>query len=153
MIFSTAKHASRGSRSARASNLLHASLAFAALAAFAGASSPEGAARGAPVRPLGQTSAPPSGSAAPEMRVEPETSSESAASAGSRLNKAATERRSKGMNLEVAWERLREKLEKLNFVPRRRVATRPTRGSKKRRLEGKAHDAVKKATRQKPTVD
>lgn len=65
----------------------------------------------------------------------------------------ATERRSKGMNLEVAWERLREKLEKLNFVPRRRVATRPTRGSKERRLGGKAHDSVKKATRQKPVVD
>ena len=65
----------------------------------------------------------------------------------------ATERRSKGMNLEVAWERLREKLEKLNFVPRRRVATRPTRGSKERRLGGKAHDAVKKATRKKPVSD
>ncbi len=40
-------------------------------------------------------------------------------------------------NREIAYERLAEKLERLNYVPRKRVATKPTRGSKERRLGGK----------------
>ena len=59
----------------------------------------------------------------------------------------ATERRSRAANLDAAWERLRERLARLNFVPRRRVATRPTKGSKKRRLADKAHAAEKKQNR------
>jgi ribosome-associated protein len=62
----------------------------------------------------------------------------------------ATERRSRAMNLDAAWERLRAKLEKLNFVPKKRVSTKPTRGSKERRLTGKAHDSQKKAMRRSP---
>ena len=40
-------------------------------------------------------------------------------------------------NREIAYERLAGKLERLNYVPPKRVATKPTRGSKERRLAGK----------------
>lgn len=62
----------------------------------------------------------------------------------------ATERRSRLANIEAAWERLREKLVKLNTVQRKRVKTRPTRGSKERRLTAKAHDGARKAARKPP---
>ena len=40
-------------------------------------------------------------------------------------------------NREIAFERLAERLERLNYVPPKRVATKPTRASKERRLGGK----------------
>jgi len=40
-------------------------------------------------------------------------------------------------NREIAFDRLAEALEKLNVVPKKRVPTRPTKGSKERRLESK----------------
>lgn len=40
-------------------------------------------------------------------------------------------------NKETAFERLIEKLEKLNHVPKKRHKTKPTLASKERRLEGK----------------
>jgi protein subunit release factor A len=40
-------------------------------------------------------------------------------------------------NRETAFRRLAERLERLNRVPKKRVATRPTLASKKRRIEGK----------------
>jgi protein subunit release factor B len=40
-------------------------------------------------------------------------------------------------NRETAFERLAERLKKLNHVPKKRVATKPTRGSKERRIEVK----------------
>lgn len=40
-------------------------------------------------------------------------------------------------NRETAFKRLMERLERLNHVPRKRVPTRPTAGSRKRRLETK----------------
>ena len=65
----------------------------------------------------------------------------------------ATERRSLAANLEAAFARLRERLEKLNEVKAPRHKTRPTRGSVKRRLEGKAHAARAKAGRRRPGGD
>jgi len=65
----------------------------------------------------------------------------------------ATERRSRIANLEAAWERLRARLAQLNVVPKKRHATKPTRGSKERRLVGKAHDAVRKQARRRPAGD
>src|SRR6187549_2610417 len=50
-------------------------------------------------------------------------------------------------NREIAFERLAERLEKLNFVPKKRVATRPTRASKERRIEAKKREGVRKQTR------
>ena len=49
----------------------------------------------------------------------------------------AQDSRSQHRNREVAFERLRERLVRLNHVPKKRVATRPTASSKKRRIEGK----------------
>ena len=40
-------------------------------------------------------------------------------------------------NRETAFERLAERLERLNYVPKKRVATKPTAASRRRRIEGK----------------
>ncbi len=50
-------------------------------------------------------------------------------------------------NRDTAFERLIEKLERLNHVPRKRVATRPTRASKERRLVAKKDTGAKKQAR------
>lgn len=53
------------------------------------------------------------------------------------LTAVAAEERSQARNREVALERLAEKLERLLRKPKRRVATRPSRASKERRLKAK----------------
>ncbi|WP_426749362.1 peptide chain release factor-like protein [Myxococcus sp. Y35] len=63
------------------------------------------------------------------------------------LSVSATERRSQVQNKGVALERLREGLKALTFVPKVRRATKPTAGSKRRRLEGKKRTSEKKAMR------
>jgi len=65
----------------------------------------------------------------------------------------ATERRSQSMNKELAFERMAEKLKAKQHKPKKRRATRPTRGSVKRRLESKAKAGQKKAGRRKPRDD
>src|SRR5438309_2302193 len=50
-------------------------------------------------------------------------------------------------NRETAFERLVERLRKLNYVKPKRVPTKPSRGAKKRRLEGKKQVGVKKQLR------
>ena len=65
----------------------------------------------------------------------------------------ATERRSQSMNKELAFERMAEKLKAKQHKPKRRRATRPTRGSVKRRLESKSKVGQKKAGRRKPRDD
>ena len=50
-------------------------------------------------------------------------------------------------NRETAFKRLVERLARLNHVPKKRVPTRPTFASKKRRLEGKKQVGEKKRTR------
>lgn len=59
----------------------------------------------------------------------------------------ATERRSQSQNRGTALERLRERLAALGVEPKVRRATRPTRGSKERRLGEKKHRAARKADR------
>ena len=44
---------------------------------------------------------------------------------------------SQARNRETAFRRLAERLERLNRVPKKRVPTRPTAGSRRRRIEGK----------------
>src|SRR5688572_18782151 len=56
----------------------------------------------------------------------------------------ARDSRSQHRNRETAFERLVERLKRLNHVPRKRVATKPTAGARKRRLENKKRLAVKK---------
>jgi ribosome-associated protein len=50
-------------------------------------------------------------------------------------------------NRETAFERLVRRLERLNHVPKPRVATRPTAGSRKRRIETKKQTGAKKRLR------
>jgi protein subunit release factor B len=60
---------------------------------------------------------------------------------------SATERRSQAQNRGVALQRLRERLAVLGVEPKVRRATRPTRGSKERRLGEKRYQAVRRAAR------
>jgi ribosome-associated protein len=62
----------------------------------------------------------------------------------------ATERRSQDANKQAAFERLRERLVRLNYVAPPRTATRPSRGAVRRRIAGKQHMARKKAGRRPP---
>ncbi|HZZ93081.1 MAG TPA: peptide chain release factor-like protein [Usitatibacter sp.] len=50
-------------------------------------------------------------------------------------------------NREIAFERLVMRLKRLNHVPKKRVPTRPTLGSKIRRIEGKKREGEKKRSR------
>ena len=50
-------------------------------------------------------------------------------------------------NRDIAFERLIERLERLNYVPKKRVPTRPTRASKERRIEAKKREGARKQTR------
>ncbi len=59
----------------------------------------------------------------------------------------ATERRSQSRNRSEALLRLRERLQVLSHVPARRVATRPTRGGRERRLEEKRRTSERKSSR------
>jgi ribosome-associated protein len=52
-------------------------------------------------------------------------------------------------NKEIAFERLIEKLTKLNHVPKKRLATKPSRAAKERRIGEKKTRAVVKSTRTK----
>lgn len=59
----------------------------------------------------------------------------------------ATERRSQGQNRGAALERLRARLAALAHRPKARKATKPTRGSKERRISAKKRTGEKKASR------
>src|SRR3981189_842841 len=50
-------------------------------------------------------------------------------------------------NRETAFKRLAERLRRLNHVPKKRVATRPSAASRQRRIETKKQRAVTKRTR------
>ena len=52
-------------------------------------------------------------------------------------------------NKETAFERLIARLAKLNHVPKKRLATKPTRASKERRIEAKKTRATVKSVRSK----
>jgi len=63
------------------------------------------------------------------------------------------ETRSQTRNREIARDRLAELIRKALVAPKRRIATRPTKGSVRRRLESKKARAGVKATRGKVTDD
>ena len=52
-------------------------------------------------------------------------------------------------NKEIAFERLIERLKKLNHVPKKRIKTRPTLGSKERRIATKKREGAIKQNRGK----
>lgn len=61
--------------------------------------------------------------------------------------------RSQARNREEARERLVEMLEKALVKPKRRVATKPSKAQKQRRLEGKSHRSETKKNRGKVSQD
>jgi protein subunit release factor B len=63
----------------------------------------------------------------------------------------ATERRSQAQNLAAALERIDEKVEKHFHKPAPRHSTKPTKGSKKRRVEGKKVRSKVKGMRRRPS--
>ena len=67
--------------------------------------------------------------------------------------RVATEHRSQLRNRVLALERIWKALEAKKKKPKPRVATKPGKAAKVRRLESKAIDARKKVTRRKPTRD
>ncbi len=62
----------------------------------------------------------------------------------------ATERRSRRQNLDKAFERLEKRLKEWRAVPKKRVGTKPTRGSRERRLKQKKQRGDVKRQRQRP---
>ncbi|MFI0397361.1 alternative ribosome rescue aminoacyl-tRNA hydrolase ArfB [Paracoccus jiaweipingae] len=61
----------------------------------------------------------------------------------------AQETRSQARNRELARERLAELIRKATIAPKRRIATRPTLGSQRRRLKAKSERGAVKALRGK----
>lgn len=67
---------------------------------------------------------------------------------GPRVTAVAQDARSQARNRELALERLGRRIEQALHVPRARTKTKPTAGSKRRRLEGKRRRSdVKKSRR------
>ena len=69
------------------------------------------------------------------------------------LKVVSDDERSQARNREVARARLAAALSAALVPPRRRVATRPSRGSKERRLTAKREHSERKASRRKPRPD
>lgn len=65
--------------------------------------------------------------------------------------RVATEHRSQLRNRELALERIWKALEARKRKPKPRIATKPGKAAKTRRLESKAIDSRKKVTRRKPS--
>jgi ribosome-associated protein len=75
------------------------------------------------------------------------------ARAGAVIRAVAQDERSQARNRELAVERLVEKLREALAVPRPRVATKPSREARKRRLEDKRRRARTKALRRPPGAE
>ncbi len=69
------------------------------------------------------------------------------------LKVVADDERSQARNREIARDRLAEALRDALVPPRRRVPTRPSRGSQRRRLQSKKETAERKAQRRRPRLD
>lgn len=65
----------------------------------------------------------------------------------------AEKHRVQGMNRELAEQKLAEMIRQALFVPKKRIKTRPTLASKRRRLDGKTKRGVVKSLRGTPNVD
>ena len=72
------------------------------------------------------------------------------AKAGPTLRAVAQDERSQWRNRELAVERLVEQLREALKVQRRRVATKPTKASRERRLESKKRRSTTKRLRRRP---
>ena len=70
---------------------------------------------------------------------------------GSEVRVSADDERSQLRNRELAEQRLADRVRDALRVERKRKATKPTKGSKRRRLEAKKQRGEKKRQRRKPT--
>jgi ribosome-associated protein len=75
------------------------------------------------------------------------------AKVGPRLTAVAQDARSQARNRELALERLRTRLASALAVPRARRPTKPTRASRRARLESKRRRSQTKAQRRRPPAD
>lgn len=75
------------------------------------------------------------------------------AALGPRVTAVAQDERSQTRNRDLALARLRRKIELALHVPRKRTPTRPTKGSKTRRLDAKRRQAERKRDRRRPADD
>jgi ribosome-associated protein len=82
--------------------------------------------------------------------LRPEQKRRVAGRLGGDVRVVADDERSQARNREIARTRLAETLRQALVPPRRRVATRPSRGAKERRLQAKRETSEKKQQRQKP---
>jgi protein subunit release factor B len=62
----------------------------------------------------------------------------------------ASDTRSQARNRDIAFERLIARLRRLNVRPKKRIATRPTRAARERRLESKRRQSAAKRLRRSP---
>jgi len=72
---------------------------------------------------------------------------------GPRVRVVASERRSQLQNRELALDRLRDRIANALHVEPPRVATRPSRASKRARVEQKRRQGERKRTRRTPGID
>ncbi|HYI62584.1 MAG TPA: alternative ribosome rescue aminoacyl-tRNA hydrolase ArfB [Acidimicrobiales bacterium] len=72
---------------------------------------------------------------------------------GPALRVVADDERSQARNRELARERLAAALREALVPPRPRVRTRPSRGSKERRLAGKRQQSERKSSRRRPAPE
>jgi len=72
---------------------------------------------------------------------------------GPRVRVVVSERRSQLQNRELALERLRDRLATALHIDKPRVATRPSRSSKRARVEQKRRHGERKRTRRAPRAD
>lgn len=72
---------------------------------------------------------------------------------GPAVRVVADDERSQARNRDLARERLAAALREALVPPRPRVRTRPSRGSKERRLDGKRQQSERKASRRPPRPD
>ncbi len=75
------------------------------------------------------------------------------AKCGPRVVAVSQDERSQSQNREIALARLRVRLESALHVPRPRTPTRPTKASKRRRVEAKRSQSEIKRQRQSPSAD
>ncbi|MHB1311149.1 MAG: alternative ribosome rescue aminoacyl-tRNA hydrolase ArfB [Gemmatimonadaceae bacterium] len=74
-------------------------------------------------------------------------------SADGSMRVVASDTRSQKQNRELAEQRLAEAVRRALVVPKKRKATRPTRSSVEKRLEGKKRSSDKKRARRRPAED
>lgn len=72
---------------------------------------------------------------------------------GSTVRVTVDDERSQLRNREIAVERIQARIDEAGKVERRRRATKPTRGSKKRRVEAKRRRGDVKRQRRRPRLD